>query len=161
MGIEIERKFLVASGDWHEGTASSSEIRQGFLNTEPERTVRIRLADGDAQLTIKGITVGAQRAEYEYPIPPGDAAEMLDGLCQRALIEKTRYRVPHAGHTWEIDVFYGANAGLVVAEIELASAEEAFELPGWIGAEVTSDPRYYNASLVHHPYSDWGKPDAR
>ena len=161
MGTEIEHKFLVASSDWHEGVASRSEIRQGFLNTEPERTVRIRLADGDAQLTIKGITVGAQRAEYEYPIPPRDGAEMLDRLCQHALIEKTRYRIPHAGNTWEVDVFYGANAGLVVAEIELASAEEAFKLPSWIGTEVTSDPRYYNASLVHHPYSDWGKPDAR
>ena len=161
MGTEIERKFLVASGDWHDVAVNSSEIRQGFLNTDPERTVRVRLTDGDAELTIKGITVGAQRAEYEYPIPPADAAEMLDGLCQHALIEKTRYRVPHAGHTWEVDVFYGANAGLVVAEIELGSVDEAFERPDWLGVEVTGDPRYYNANLTNHPWSEWHNANAR
>lgn len=155
MGTEIERKFLVAACDWRDAAASRTELRQGFLSTDPERTVRVRLADGAAELTIKGITVDAQRAEYEYSIPPADAAEMLDALCQPGLIEKTRYRVPHAGHTWEVDVFQGANAGLIIAEIELASADEAFELPDWIGEEVTGDPRYYNASLVQHPYSSW------
>ncbi len=155
MGTEIERKFLVATRDWRDAAVSRTRIRQGFLSTEPERTVRVRLTNDTAELTIKGITVDAQRAEYEYSIPPADAAEMLDGICKPGLIEKTRYRVPHAGHIWEVDVFQGANAGLIVAEIELASADEAFELPDWIGEEVTGDPRYYNASLVHHPYPDW------
>lgn len=155
MGTEIERKFLVAAGDWRDAAVSRTELRQGFLSTEPARTVRVRLTDGAAELTIKGITVDAQRAEYEYSIPPADAAEMLDGLCQPGLIEKTRYRVPHAGHIWEIDEFHGANAGLIVAEIELEHADEAFALPGWIGEEVTGDARYYNASLVNQPYSDW------
>lgn len=161
MGTEIERKFLVTSGDWRDAAVSSTELRQGFLSTEPARTVRVRLADDTAELTIKGITVDAQRAEYEYAIPPPDAAEMLDGLCEPGLIEKTRYRVPHAGHSWEVDVFHGANAGLIVAEIELASADDAFELPDWIGDEVTGEPRYYNASLVHHPYSDWDNANDR
>lgn len=161
MGTEIERKFLVADCDWRDAAVSRTELRQGFLSTDPERTVRVRLMDRTAELTIKGITVDAQRAEYEYSIPPADAAEMLDGLCQPALIEKTRYQVPHAGHTWEVDVFEGVNAGLIVAEIELASADEAFELPGWIGEEVTGDPRYYNANLVRHPYSAWGGANTR
>lgn len=161
MGTEIERKFLVATCDWRDAAVGWTELRQGFLSTEPERTVRVRLTNGTAELTIKGITVDAQRAEYEYSIPPADAAEMLEGLCQPGLIEKTRYRVPHAGHIWEVDVFQGANAGLVVAEIELASADEAFELPDWIGEEVTADPRYYNASLAQHPYSEWRQGNTR
>ncbi len=155
MGTEVERKFLVIGSDWHDAAVSRTELRQGFLSTEPERTVRVRLTDSAAELTIKGITIDARRAEYEYSIPPADAAEMLDGLCQRALIEKTRYRVPYAGHIWEVDVFQGVNAGLIVAELELASADEAFERPEWIGQEVTGDPRYYNANLVRHPYSNW------
>lgn len=161
MGTEIERKFLVAACNWRDAAVSRTELRQGFLSTEPERTVRVRLTDGSAELTIKGITVDAQRAEYEYSIPPADAAEMLDGLCQPGLIEKTRYRVPHAGHIWEVDVFQGTNAGLIIAEIELASADEAFELPDWIGEEVTGDPRYYNASLTQHPYSEWVEANTR
>ncbi|WP_070987752.1 CYTH domain-containing protein [Halofilum ochraceum] len=155
MGTEIERKFLVTAGNWRDDAISRTNMRQGFLSTEPARTVRVRLTDGAAELTIKGITVDAQRAEYEYSIPPTDAAEMLDGLCQPGLIEKTRYRVPHAGHIWEVDEFQGANTGLIVAEIELEHADEAFALPGWIGEEVTGNPRYYNASLVNQPYSGW------
>jgi adenylate cyclase len=155
MGTEIERKFLVTACDWRAGAISRTNMRQGFLSTEPACTVRVRLTDGTAELTIKGITINAQRTEYEYSIPPADATEMLDGLCQPGLIEKTRYRVPHAGHIWEVDEFHGANAGLIVAEIELEHADEAFALPGWIGEEVTGDPRYYNASLVNQPYSGW------
>lgn len=161
MGTEIERKFLVADHGWRDAAVSWTELRQGFLSTDPRRTVRVRLTDGTAELTIKRITVDTRRAEYEYSIPPADAAEMLDTLCQPDLVEKTRYRVPHAGHIWEIDVFQGANAGLIVAEVELASVDEPFELPDWVGNEVTSDSRYYNANLVLHPYSRWDEAGIR
>ena len=155
MATETERKFRVTSSEWRDEAISGTTLRQGFLSTDPERTVRVRLMDGEARLTIKGITKGATRAEYEYPIPPGDAAEMLDELCLPGPIEKTRYRVRHAGHIWEIDVFFGANAGLVIAEIELESENEEISFPSWVGHEVTGDPRYYNASLAQHPYREW------
>lgn len=155
MGTEIERKFRVTGMDWRGEAVSETTLRQGFLGTEPERTVRVRLMDGQGLLTIKGITRGACRAEYEYPIPPEDAAEMLDDLCLPGLVEKTRYRVPRGGHVWEIDVFHGANDGLVIAEVELGAEDEAIDLPDWIGHEVTGDPRYYNANLARCPYREW------
>ncbi|MEM8606584.1 MAG: CYTH domain-containing protein [Myxococcota bacterium] len=154
MGQEIERKFLLSGDDWKAG-ATSTRFRQGFLSTEPERAVRVRLAGESGTLTIKGKTEGATRLEFEYSIPRDDAAHLLDALCLRPLIEKVRYLVPVGPHTWEIDVFEGDNAGLVVAEIELASEDEAFERPPWIGEEVTHDPRYFNANLVQHPYRLW------
>jgi adenylate cyclase len=154
MGQEVERKFLVVGDLWRE-RAHGSTLRQGFLSTEPERTVRIRVTGERAWLTIKGKTVGAARAEYEYAIPVEDAERMLDTLCQRPLIEKTRYRVPAGPHTWEVDVFDGVNSGLVVAEIELGREDEAFDKPAWLGEEVTHDPRYFNSNLVRHPYRDW------
>ncbi len=154
MGEEIERKFLVRGDAWR-ATAKSSAFRQGFLSTEPERTVRVRLAGERGWLTIKGITVGARRAEYEYEIPGDDAALMLETLCKRPLIEKVRHTLVVAEHTWEIDVFEGDNAGLVVAEVELAAEDEKFERPAWLGEEVTDDLRYFNSSLVQHPYKDW------
>jgi adenylate cyclase len=154
MAQEIERKFLVNDESWRAGAAGTL-YRQGYLSTDPERTVRVRLEGSRGVLTIKGPTRGLVRAEFEYPIPAAEAAALLDSLCLRPLIEKTRYRIDFAGHTWEIDEFAGDNAGLVLAEVELASAGEAVELPPWAGKEVSDDPRYYNANLVHHPFRSW------
>jgi CYTH domain-containing protein len=154
MGTEIERKFLVNGDSWREG-ARGTRFQQGYLSSVKERTVRVRVAGERAFLTIKGKSVGATRSEYEYEIPLADARELLAGLCERPLIEKTRYEVDVAGLTWEVDVFEGENQGLVVAEIELESESQPFTLPAWAGAEVTSDPRYFNASLIKHPFSRW------
>ena len=156
MGREIERKFLVTDGSWRD-SATATPFRQGFLSTAPERTVRVRAAGGRGTLTIKSKNVGAVRAEYEYEIPITDAEELLDTLCERPLIEKVRHVVEHEGHTWEVDVFEGDNAGLIVAEIELESDGEEFASPAWLGDEVTDDPRYFNSNLVKHPYKDWDR----
>ena len=154
MGQEIERKFLVRGDAWREG-ATGSGYRQGYLSTVKERTVRVRTVGDRGYLTIKGITVGATRSEYEYEIPVEDAERMLDELCERPLIEKTRFVIAAAGHDWEVDEFAGDNAGLVIAEVELASEDEDVALPPWAGEEVTGDPRYYNANLIAHPFSRW------
>lgn len=154
MAKEIERKFLLGNDSWRPG-AGGTLFRQGYLSTDPERTVRVRLEGERGVLTIKGLSRGISRAEFEYPIPAAEAAELLDTLCLQPLIEKTRYRVEHAGHLWEIDEFAGDNAGLVLAEVELASEDEALELPPWVGAEVSTDPRYFNANLVRHPFRSW------
>ena len=145
---EIERKFLVETqGDdsWH--NAEYSDIRQGYLSVDKHRTVRVRIAGDDARLTIKGITEGATRVEYEYPIPVAHAGEMLETLCLRPLIEKRRYRIEYNGLIWEVDEFYGDNSGLIVAEVELESEQQVFAKPPWAGEEVTENPRYYNANL--------------
>ena len=154
MGIEIERKFLIATDDWR-GLAEGMDYRQGYLSTVKERTVRVRTVGERGFLTIKGISIGATRAEFEYEIPVDDAHELLDELCLRPLIEKRRHRVPFGGLTWEIDEFFGENHGLIVAEVELDDENQLIELPPWIGEEVTGDPRYFNASLVERPYSTW------
>ena len=154
MGEEIERKFLVSGELWRE-TAEGTRYRQGFLSTEPERTVRVRVAGRRGSITVKGKNIGARRAEFEYEIPVADAERMLDTLCKRPLIEKVRYTLAIGPHTWEIDVFEGDNAGLVVAEIELSCEDEAFEKPDWVGNEVTDDPRYFNSNLVANPYRTW------
>jgi adenylate cyclase len=154
MGEEIERKFLVTSDAWRE-TAEGTTYRQGFLSTEPERTVRVRLAGSRGTITVKGKNVGARRAEFEYEIPAADAERLLDTLCKRPLIEKVRHTLAVGSHTWEIDVFEGENVGLVVAEIELGSEGEAFDKPEWVGEEVTDDPRYFNSNLVAKPYRTW------
>jgi len=154
MGEEIERKFLVTGDAWRE-RAEGTRYRQGFLSTEPERTVRVRVAGRRGTITVKGKNVGARRPEFEYEIPAADAERILDTLCKRPLIEKVRYTLAAGPHTWEIDVFEGENAGLVVAEIELGSEEEAFEKPEWVGKEVTDDPRYFNSNLVARPYRAW------
>ncbi len=154
MPIEIERKFLVTGDSWRRGVTGTL-FRQGYLCAEPERTVRVRLAGASGTLTIKGKTEGVSRAEYEYPIPAAEAAELLDGLCLRPLIEKRRYRIEHAGRIWEVDEFLGDNAGLILAEVELESAEAEVELPAWASREVSDDPRYFNASLVKKPFSSW------
>jgi CYTH domain-containing protein len=154
VGVEIERKFLLAGDAWR-ALAEPVLLRQGYLNADPERTVRVRIDGERAFLTIKSKNAGATRGEWEYPIPVPDAAELLDRLCERPLIEKYRRRIEHDGHVWEVDEFLGENAGLAVAEIELAAPDEAFARPSWIGKEVTDDPRYYNSSLVRLPYSHW------
>ena len=154
MGVEIERKFLLAGDAWR-GLGQPVLLRQGYLSSARERVVRVRIEGEQAMLTIKGANVGATRGEWEYPIPLADAAELLDGLCEQPLIEKVRHRIEHAGMVWEVDEFLGANAGLVVAEIELASEDQPFDKPEWIGAEVSGDARYYNANLIRHPFSQW------
>lgn len=154
MPQEIERKFLVKGEGWRLA-ASGTPYRQGYLSTVPERSVRVRLIRDKGYLTIKGITVGATRAEYEYEIPAAEAGEMLDNLCERPLIEKTRYRLEHHGLTWEVDEFDGDNAGLIIAEVELDDEDQAITLPDWVGKEVTGERRYYNASLIAEPYSSW------
>ena len=151
MGTEIERKFLVC-GSIPEGT--SSRLVQAYLSLDPQRTVRIRLDDETAFITIKGEMEGISRSEFEYEIPHADGEEMLK-LAEGAVIEKIRHRILIGKHTWEVDVFSGANEGLVVAEIELESEDEAFEKPDWIGEEVTSDSRYINACLAQKPFSEW------
>ena len=154
MGVEIERKFLLQGDAWR-GLGQAVLLRQGYLSSARERVVRVRIEGEQAMLTIKGANVGATRGEWEYPIPLADAAELLDGLCEQPLIEKVRHRIEHAGMLWEVDEFLGANAGLIVAEIELASEDQPFEKPDWIGAEVSGDARYYNANLIRHPFSQW------
>ena len=154
MTIEIERKYLVSGEGWRTH-GSGIPYRQGYLSTVPERTVRVRLIRDKGYLTIKGLFVGATRAEYEYEIPAGEASEMLDNLCERPLIEKIRYRVEHQGLTWEVDEFDGDNAGLIIAEVELDKEDQAVTLPDWVGQEVTGDRRYYNANLIAEPFTRW------
>ena len=154
MAKEIERKFLV-NGDAWRALAEGTTYRQGYLNSAKERTVRIRTADGRAFLTIKGITVGATRSEYEYEIPFDDGKAMLDTLVEKPLIEKKRYKIPVGNVTWEIDEFLGENVGLIIAEVELKGADQTFDKPVWLGDEVTSDPRYFNANLIKNPFTCW------
>ncbi len=153
MAQEIERKFLVKGDGWRDPT-NATRYRQGYLSTDKARTVRVRTAGDKAYLTIKGATEGVSRAEFEYPIPLDDANQLL-GLCHRPLIEKDRYLIPYGDHEWEVDEFFGDNEGLVVAEVELESEDQPFERPDWVGPEVSDDPRYFNASLVAHPYREW------
>ncbi len=156
MSTETERKFLVIGDGWRSQTTGTL-YRQGYLVAEPERTVRVRIAGDRGFLTIKGKTEHISRPEFEYPIPLNDAAELLDTLCLRPLIEKTRYRLASGGLLWEIDEFRGENAGLILAEVELTNPNQVLNLPDWVGAEVSHDPRYYNASLIRYAYSQWGE----
>ncbi len=154
MAQEIERKYLVTGDAW-KGLGTPTLYRQGYLSSVKERTVRVRIAGEKAFLTVKGVNTGVSRAEFEYAIPLADASAMLDGLCERPLIEKTRTLVRAGAYTWEIDEFHGDNDGLVLAEVELASADDRPPLPEWIGAEVSSDPRYFNSNLVKRPFRSW------
>ena len=156
MSREIERKFLVRRDRWQADPAQGVSLRQGYLSEVPERIVRVRIAGEHAFLTIKGLTLGIMRVEFEYPIPRADADAMLEVLCLRPLVEKTRYRVLFEGRTWEVDVFDGENAGLITAEVELPSADATLVLPPWIAQEVSHDPRYFNSNLAQEPYSRWG-----
>lgn len=153
MGIEIERKFLVVDPSVVDGVDGSA-LRQGYLSRTPQRTVRVRRSGDQAWLTVKGVSLGATRAEWEWAIPIEDADGLL-AICDGPVLEKIRYLVDHAGRTWEVDVFAGANAGLVMAEIELESEDADISLPPWIGREVTDDPRYYNSALAASPVSTW------
>lgn len=154
MGIEIERKFLVIGEAWKQ--LPGQRYSQGYLNRDPARTVRVRVVGDQAWLTIKGQNQGAVRTEFEYEIPLADGRQLL-GLCEGPLIDKIRRLVPYAGMNWEVDEFLGQNAGLVVAEIELSAADQAFEAPPWLGAEVTEDARYFNSQLAHKPFTLWGE----
>ncbi|MBO4852038.1 MAG: CYTH domain-containing protein [Schwartzia sp.] len=154
MSVEIERKFLVNEKWKPEGR--SIHVKQGYLPGTGPMLVRVRQEDKRAFLTLKGRTEGITRSEYEYEIPMQDAGELLE-RCEKPIIEKTRYLVPAGPHTWEVDVFAGANEGLVVAEIELSHEDEPFDRPAWLGREVSDDTRYYNSNLAAHPYCNWEK----
>ncbi|TGD58496.1 CYTH domain-containing protein [Flavobacterium humi] len=154
--IEIERKFLVSSDAFITLAAAKNRIVQGYLNSDPERTVRIRIKGEKGFLTIKGKgnASGTTRLEWETEIALAEAEKLL-ALCEKGVIDKTRYEIPFGLHTYEVDVFFGDNQGLVMAEIELHSETETFEKPNWLGQEVTGDNRYYNAYLSNHPFKDW------
>ncbi len=154
MGKEIERKFLIKEDSWRVN-AKGKRYRQGYLNSAKERVVRIRTIDDKGSLTIKGMVTGATRAEFEYDIPADEAEAMLDDLCEKPLIEKNRYKIEFGGLVWEVDEFMGENQGLAIAEVELESEDQRFEKPAWIGEEVTGDPKYFNSSLIQHPYTTW------
>nr|VFK18963.1 MAG: adenylate cyclase [Candidatus Kentron sp. LFY] len=155
MSTEIERKFLVANDGWRSSASEGTHYRQGYFPNSKTCSVRVRIAGDKATLNIKGATLNVTRDEYEYPISRNDAEEMLTLFCERPFIEKTRYLVRNDTHTWEVDVFEGENAGLIVAEIELSHENEVFEIPSWVGRDVSNEPRYYNVCLREHPYKDW------
>jgi adenylate cyclase len=155
MGKEIERKFLLQSDAWRGQVSDSMRLVQGYLCRRDDGAVRVRIKGERAELNIKHTLDGINRLEYEYEIPPADAREMLDQVAHRPVIDKTRHLVRHGDHLWEIDEFHGENAGLIIAEIELGHADEAFALPDWAGEEVSDDARYYNSNLSKVPYSRW------
>ena len=161
MGIEIERKFLVTSDGWRAAASRAVRMAQGYINDmaalrdgRQNASVRVRIAGTQAFLNLKSRELGHTRQEFDYPIPVADAEALL-ALCVGGRIDKTRHYVEHAGHTWEVDEFAGDNAGLVVAELELAHADAAFERPAWLGREVTDQARYYNLALAERPYAQW------
>jgi adenylate cyclase len=156
MGKEVERKFAVDKAVW-QPHGTGVHFKQGYLNSQKERVVRVRIEGDRAKLTIKGPTTGVTRAEFEYDIPVEEASLLLDNLCEQPLIDKHRHKEVHGGKTWEIDVFHGQNEGLVIAEIELDFEEEKFEVPKWAVREVSSDQRYYNSNLLKSPYCSWEK----
>jgi adenylate cyclase len=155
MPVEIERKFLVADEGWRTAVTRTELFRQGYLATTAASSVRVRVGGHSGWLSVKGRVVGMSRPEYEYEIPLAEANEILETLCAEGRIEKYRHWVIDGGHEWEVDEFIGANAGLVVAELELEQECEPFSRPAWIGREVTDDARYYNASLAQRPWSSW------
>lgn len=154
MALEIERKYLI---DLEKiGTLENGiRIKQGYLSTNKDAVVRVRVKNDKAYLTIKGSNSGIARLEFEYEIPLNEANEMLEKLCQKPVIDKTRYLITHENHTWEVDVFYGDNEGLVVAEVELSSEDEHINFPIWVKEEVSHDDRYFNSNLMKLPFKDW------
>ena len=154
MIVEIERKFLVADTAFL-ALLEGERLTQGYIASTDRATVRVRIAGTRAWLTLKGRTEGFSRREFEYQIPLAHAEVCIAELCAGPVIDKTRYRVAHNAHTWEVDVFHGDNEGLVLAEIELAREDECFECPAWLGVEVSGDPRYYNSNLAKRPYRHW------
>jgi len=155
MGIEIERKFLLANDNWRRQIDKSVPFRQGYLVGSEKASVRVRIEGEKSNLNIKGATLGVRRLEFEYPIPMQEADELLSTLCDKPLIEKTRHYIQSGKHTWEIDEFSGDNQGLIVAEIELADEQEEFIAQDWLGEEVSEDKRYYNSMLIKNPYKNW------
>jgi adenylate cyclase len=155
MATEIERKFLLRDDSWRQLADAGTRFSQGYLIGSSRASVRVRIEGDQANLNIKSATLGIHRHEFEYPVPLDEAREMLETLCEKPIIDKIRYRLHYGKHEWEIDVFEGDNAGLVVAEIELQHEDEPFERPDWLGEEVSHDVRYYNVNLVKHPYKDW------
>lgn len=155
MAVEIERKFLVKNASWRDAVIDREAIQQGYLAQSGLATVRVRVKGERGFITIKGPTNGVTRSEFEYEVPVADARSMIETLSLLPVIDKVRHLVPVGEHVWEVDVFAGENAGLVLAEIELASEDEPFVLPDWAGAEVSDDPRYYNSSLARHPFRSW------
>lgn len=156
MAVEIERKFLLRSDAWRERVERSEAMSQFYLANGPATSIRIRIAGASAWLNIKGRTIGARRLEFEYPVPLKDARQM-QAAFEGPRIDKTRHYLRVGQHRWEVDEFHGDNAGLVVAEIELGAEDEIFARPGWLGAEVTDDVRYYNVSLAERPWQDWAR----
>lgn len=154
MAVEIERKFLVDETLLPQLT-NGYTIKQGYIQTAGLNTVRVRVRDDKAFLTLKSSSKGVTRLEFEYAIPLEDAEEMLENLCQKPFIDKKRYLIEHEGHTWELDIFEGDNKGLIVAEVELESEDEPFVLPEWVKEEVTTDKRYANSNLIQNPYANW------
>ena len=155
MGKEIEKKFLVNKTKWNSlEKPKGKHLRQGYLMTDPNKTIRVRIAKNSAWITIKGISIGATRLEYEYEIPYIEGIELLDNFAESEL-EKIRYEILYAGKLWEVDVFSGDNDGLIVAEIELQSEDESFQTPEWVAGEVTTESKYYNSSLTNNPYKNW------
>ncbi|HMA63287.1 MAG TPA: CYTH domain-containing protein [bacterium] len=158
MGLEIERKFLVTNNHYKsEKLIDKIEITQGYITLDKEKVIRIRIADDQAYLTLKGLATEVTRHEFEYNIPVDEAREMLKIFCYQPIIKKTRYLIEYKDHIWEIDEFHNENDGLEIAEIELDSEDENFSKPAFIGNEVTTDRRYYNFNLVVNPYQDWKK----
>jgi adenylate cyclase len=155
MATEIERKFLVVGNGWRHEVRSASHIRQGYLSREGRASVRVRVVDeARAYLTIKAAKSRISRHEFEYGIPVAEGVALLE-FCAGHLIDKVRHRVEFGGRLWEVDVFEDENAGLIIAEIELAAESDTLELPGWVGREITEDGRYYNAALARVPFSQW------
>ncbi len=157
MAVEIERKFLLKNDKWRDHVTKSVHFKQGYFTTNKKSSIRIRIAGNKASLNIKSATLGITRNEYDYLIPLKDAEEMLELLCNKPLLEKTRHYLVYEGLEWEIDEFMGDNQGLIVAEIELKDSSQTFPRPEWIGEDVSDDPRYYNVCLTTYPYKDWNK----
>ena len=157
MGLEIERKFLLVGDEWRTLATGSQYYCQGYLCAGKKRAVRVRISADKAFLTIKGSGNGVSRLEFDYPLPVEDAKTILGRIALTPLVEKIRHCVPYGALLWEVDEFLGPNKGLVLAEVELESEDQAIEKPPWAGVEVSADSRYYSAYLVKHPYRNWGK----
>jgi adenylate cyclase len=154
MATETERKFLV-TGEGYRKLGEPVFCRQGYLSTEKERIVRVRVKADRGFLTVKGVTSGIRRTEFEYEIPAADAERMLEELCEKPIIEKYRYNIEQDGLQWDVDEFVGVNEGLVLAEVQVHNEDQDITLPQWVGREVSNEPKYFNSSLVHQPYSKW------
>ena len=154
MAKEIEHKFIVADDSFKAMATAAHSIKQGYISLEINGTVRVRIIDNEARLTVKGRTSGCTRSEFEYPIPIADAEEMLTSLCKLPAIDKTRYIVPFEGNIWEVDEFHGQLQGLILAEIEIPAPDYSYKIPQFIGQNVTYDARFYNSNLASATLAD-------